>query len=122
MVQDLSSFQAIEMAEYNTASLTSSYAGMNLAASYEIYTGDGFQKDIKILVLKNTSNVGVTISFDGITRHDFIEAGGRLVLDLQTNHSNNSSYSSGTLNGRQGQIIFGRGTAGTGSFYITGYR
>lgn len=122
MVQDLSSFQAIEMAIYNTGSLTSSFAGINLAASYAIYTGNGFQYDIKILVIKNTSNVGVTISYDGITQHDFIEAGGHLVLDLQTNHSTNSSYSSGTLNGRQGQIIFGKGTAGTGNIYITGYR
>ncbi len=119
---DLSSFQCIEMAVYNTAGLTGTFAGMNLAAEYLIYMGNGFQYDIKVLKMYNGSNVGVTLSFDGITRHDFLPIGGTFVLDLQANHADNSAYGSGTLNGRQGQIVYGSGAGGLGNIYISGFR
>ena len=119
---DLSRMQVVEMAVYNTAGLTASYAGMNLAASYLIYTGDGFPDSIKILKYYNGSNVGITISYDGVTRQDYLPPGATQITDLQSNHADNSAYGSGTLNGAQGQIVYGKGSAGTGSLYIVGYR
>jgi hypothetical protein len=44
-----------------------------------------------------------------------------LIIDCQANHADNSAYGSGTLNGAQRQILYGKGTAGTGSVYIMGY-
>lgn len=122
MVQDLSSFQCIEMAIYNTSGLSGTYAGLNLASSYAIYTGNGFQFDIKILKIYNGSNQGVTVSYDGVTNHDYWPSGATIIIDLQTNHADNPSNGAGTLNGRQAQVIYGKGTAGTGNLYIAGYR
>jgi len=111
---DLNSMQAITMAVYNTAGLAGTYAALN---------GSGFSDDIKVLKVYNGSNVGITVSYNGgITDQDFFPAGSTQILDLQTNHSDNSSYGSGTLYGRKGQIIMGKGSAGVGSFYIIGYR
>lgn len=122
---DLSSFQCIEMAIYDTSTPAASFTPLNDSNSYSIYTGDGFQEDIKILKVFNASNVGITISFDGITNHDYWPAGATIIIDLQTNHSDNSAYGSGTLNGRKGQIIYGTHDGGTGTdnnLYIAGYR
>lgn len=110
---ELSSFQCIPRAVFNTASLTGSYVSLN---------GSGFGDDIKILKIYNAGTLGIDISYDGVTDHDYFPAGATLIIDLQSNHSDNSAYGAGTLNGRKGQIIFGKGTAGVGNLYIIGYR
>lgn len=119
---DLSSFQCIEMAVFNTASMSGSFAALNGSASYAIFTGNGFQNDIKILKFYNDGSQAITISYDGVTQHDYLPSKATLIIDLQTNHADNSSYASGILNGRAGQIVYGKGTAGTGNVYISGYR
>ncbi len=110
---ELSSFQCITMATFNTATLAGTYAALN---------GTGFSDDIKIMKVYNGGTQGVTISYDGVNDHDFWPAGTTFILDLQTNHSDNSAYGAGTLYGRKNQIIFGKGTAGVGNLYISGYR
>lgn len=110
---DLSSFQCIPMAVFDSSTLTGTYASMN---------STGFADDIKILKMYNGASVAVTISYDGVTDHDFLPVGATVIIDLQTNHSDFSSYGAGTLYGRKGQIIFGKGTAGTGNIYIIGFR
>jgi len=76
-----------------------------------------------MLKIYNASNVGITISYDnGVTDHDFIAPVSTFILDIQANHADNSAYGSGTLNGRTGQIIMGKGSAGTGNLYISAYR
>lgn len=110
------------MAVFDSSTLTNSYQAMNGASQYLIFTGSGFPDSIKSLKIYNGSNVGITVSFDGVVRHDYWPAGASIILDIQTNHANNSAYGSGTLNGAQGQIIYGKGTAGTGSVYISAYR
>ena len=102
------------MASFNSASLS---------ASYQILNVGGFAQDVKILKIYNGSTNGVTISFDGINDHDYLPNGSNpFILELQSNHACNSSYGSGTLCGRQGQLVYGKGTAGTGLIYIAGYR
>lgn len=114
MVQDASWFSCITMAVFNTATLTGTYSSLN---------GTGFSADIKMLKIYNASNVGITISYDnGATDHDFIPPVSTFILDIQANHADNSAYGAGTLNGRTGQIIMGKGSAGTGNLYISGYR
>lgn len=111
---DLTSMQAITMAVFDTATLTGTYATLN---------GTGFSDDIKILKIYNGSTVGVTVSYNGGTNdQDFYPAGSTQILDLQTNHADNSAYGAGTLYGRKGQIIMGKGSAGSGNLYIIGYR
>lgn len=119
---DYSSFECIELAVYDTAGLTGTFAPLNDSSSYLIYTGDGFEDDIKILKMYNGSDVGVTLSYNSVKRHDYLPVGATVIIDLQTNHADNSAYGSGTLGGRKGQIIWGSGSAGTGNLYISGYR
>ena len=113
MVQDQSSFQFIPRAVFNTASLTASYQALN---------GAGFGADIKCLIFYNGGTVGIDISYDSVTDHDYWPAGATRIIDIQANHACNSAYSSGTLNGRSGQIIWGKGSAGVGNLYIIGMR
>lgn len=105
-------FSCIPLVVFNTATLTGSFQSMN---------GTGFPDTIKMLKYYNGSNVGVTISYDGVTAHDYFPAGSTFILDLQANHADNSTDASGILNGRIGQKIYGTGT-GVGNFYISGYR
>lgn len=113
-MQDVSFFTAITMAVFDTSTLSGTYQSMN---------GTGFSNDIKVMKIYNGSNVGITVSYDnGGTDQDFFPAGATQILDLQTNHADNSSYSSGILNGRKGQLVMGKGSAGVGNFYIIGYR
>lgn len=122
MVVDLASFQCIEMAVFNTAALTGTFQVINGAGSYVIFTGTGFQYDIKILKIYNDGTNGVTFSYDGVTQNDYLPSKGTMIIDLQANHRDFSSYGAGTLNGRQGQLVFATGTAGVGNVYISGYR
>ncbi len=110
---DLSSVQCITRATFNPASLTASYQSLN---------GTGFSDDVKILEIYNGGTVGIDISLDGVTDHLYWPAGATLIIDFQTNHSCNSSYSSGTLYGREGQIIYGKTTANEALLFISGYR
>lgn len=110
---EFNTFQCIPRAVFNTASLTGSYQSLN---------GTGFGDDIKILKIYNAGTVGIDISYDGVADHEYFPSGATIIIDLQTNHADSSSYGAGTLIGRKGQIIFGKGTAGTGNLYIVGYR
>lgn len=119
---DLSSFRCIEMAVFDTATLTGTFAILNGPTSYVVFTGTGFEDDIKLLKFYNDGTTGIILSYDGVKRHDYLPSKGTLILDIQANHADNSAYSSGTLYGRKGQIVYGTGTAGVGNLYISGYR
>ena len=126
----------IEMAVFNSSGFSggTTYDLMNGPSSYQYFTGSGFQNDIKIMELYNASNVLVILSYTMITvdimgtptnvnvRNATLPPGATKIIDLQTNHSDNSSYGSGRLNGKQGQLVWGNATAGTGNVYISGYR
>jgi len=110
---ELSSFQCITAATFDLTTLTGTFQALN---------GTGFSDDIKILKIYNGSGVGVDISYDGVNKHDFWPAGATLIIDLQTNHQNTSSFGSGTLYGRKGQIIYGRTSTTATQLQIVGYR
>lgn len=116
---DLSSFQCIPRAVFNTATFVA-------LGPYVALNGTGFGDDIKILKIYNGSTKGIDISYDSVVDHDYFPPGATIIIDLQTNHADNSSYSSGTLYGRKGQIIFGKlpeaDVLGSGNLYISGYR
>lgn len=110
---ELSSFQAIANASFDLTNLTGSFQPLN---------GSGFSDDIKVLEIFNGGSVGVDISFDGVTKHTFWPAGATLIIDFQANHADNSSNGSGTLNGRKGQIIWGRTSTTSTHLQMSGYR
>ena len=130
MVMELSSFQCVEMAIFDAATFSGggTFDLMNSAAQYQYFTGNGFQYPVKILKMYNASNVPVVMSYTQILSptivnvpNDFLPVGGTFILDVQANHSDNSAYGAGTLNGRQGQLIWGNAVAGVGKIYIAGY-
>ncbi len=110
---ELYSFQCIPRATFDLTTLTGTYQSLN---------GSGFGDDIKILEIFNGSAVGVDISFDGVTDHAFWPSGATLIIDFQTNHSDNASNGAGTLNGRKGQKIYGKTSTTSTQLQITGYR
>ena len=121
---DLASFQCIEMAVFDASTLSASYKVLN-GASQQVDTGSvGFQYDIKILKIYNDGSTGVTISYDGVVKNDYLPSKGFMIIDLQTNHADTSSNGSGTLYGRQGQLVYGKGIASSAglNIYVTGYR
>lgn len=112
--EELSSVQCIPKAQFDPATLTGSYQALN---------GTGFADPIKILQLFNASTtVSIDISLDGVTDHSFIPPQGTLIIDFQTNHSASTTYGSGVLNGRQGQIIYGKTASQPTWLQIIGYR
>jgi len=112
MSANLDSFQAIPCVSFDLSGLTGSYQSLN---------GSGFSDTIKIMKIYNGSAVGVDISYDGVTKHDFWPAGATLIIDFQTNHSN-IACAPGTLNGRKGQIIYGKTSSTSTDLQIAGYR
>jgi hypothetical protein len=123
-MEDLDSFQCIEMAVFDANSLSGTYQAMNGAAQQADTGSVGFQDDIKILKIYNDGSTGVTISFNGVVKHDYLPSKGTQIIDLQTNHKDWGTHGTGTLNGRKGQIVYGKGSSSTAglNIYITGYR
>lgn len=103
--------QAITLVVYDTSALTGSFAALN---------GSGTTQPLKILKIYNASDVGITLSLNGSTNHDFMPAGGTFLLDVQANASKVAG-GDGSWLVKKGQIIYGKGSAGTGNLYITGY-
>lgn len=112
MTLPLNAFQAIPAASFDLTTLTGSFQALN---------GTGFASPIKMLKIYNGSAVGVDISYDGVNKHDYWPPGGTLILDLQANHRSEGNTSAGILNGRQGQIIYGRTTSTATQLQIAGY-
>ncbi len=130
-MEDLDSFQCIEMAVFDATTLSSSYQLLNGAAQQVDSGAVGFEDDIKILKMYNDGSTGVTISYGrrngGNTdymKQDYLPSKGTMIIDLQTNHKDFGTHGTGTLNGRKGQLIYGKGTASSAglSIYIIGYR
>lgn len=113
MSDELSSFQAIPNASFDLTTLTGSFQPMN---------GTGFADDIKQMAIFNGSAVGVDISYDGVTKHDFWPAGATMIFDFQANHANQGVGGQGTKYGRKGQIIWGRTSTTAAQLQISGYR
>ncbi len=103
---------AIPMATFDPASLTGSYQALNTT---------GTSDNVKILKMFNgSSTVGVVISFDGITDHDYWPPMATLIIDFEANHY--SINGSGTKYVRKGQIIYGKTTATQNLVFISGFR
>lgn len=110
---ELDSVQCIPNASFDLSTLTGSFQPLN---------GSGTTENIKQLVIFNGGTVGVDISYDGVTKHDFWPSGATIVLDFQANHADNPPYGSGTKYLRAGQIIWGRTSTTSTYLQMSGYR
>ncbi len=114
MSEELSSVQCVLKSVFNPALLNGTYQTMN---------GTGFSDTVKILKIYNPSTtVSIDVSLDGVNNHDFIPPLGTLIVDFQTNHYDGAIYGSGTLNIRQGQILWGKTAESPTFLQIVGYR
>lgn len=123
MSDELSSVQCVLKAQFNPASLTGSYQPINAAGTQSDASQVGFSDTAKIMKIYNPStSVSIDISLDGVNDHDFIPPLGTLIVDFQTNHYDGPIYGTGTLNVRQGQILWGKTAAHPTFIQIVGYR
>lgn len=114
MAEELSCVQCVLKSEFDPSTLTTSYQAMN---------GSGFSDSAKILKIYNPSTtVSIDVSLDGVNAHDFIPPQSTLIVDFQTNHYDGPIYGTGTLNVRQGQIIWGKTAVNPTFVQIVGYR
>ena len=106
-------FQAITAGQFNPASLS---------GTFQPVFASGFPDNIKIMTVYNGGAVAMDYSFDGVNLAGVWPAGATLVIDLQTNHSDNPPYGSGTLNGLAGQNVWVRTSVNPTYLTIGGYR
>lgn len=99
---------ALPIRSFNSASVTASYQALN---------GAGIPEACFILRIYNDSDQNITISYDGTTDNDIILAGE--LFDY--NFSSMAQPGANPAQLAKGTKIYGKGTAGTGTIYITGY-
>jgi len=114
MAEELKRVQCVIKSEFDLSGLTGTYQALN---------GTGFSDSAKILKIYNPSaTVSVDISLNSVDDHDFIPPLSTLIVDFQTNHKDDSSYGSGTLNVAKGQILYGKTASNPTFLQIIGYK
>ena len=99
---------AIPLTTFNSASVTASYQPIN---------SGGLNFSCILLRVNNASNAAITISYDGVTDHEYIQAAGLLEIQAQAN----SLPSPNACCFKRGTIIYLKGTAGVGTIALSGY-
>ena len=99
---------AIPLTSIDSATFTGAYQSINAA---------GLTEGCTLIRITNDSNRDITVSYDGVTPHDYLRLGDKLELNLQANSQPNG-YASSL---RKGTVVYVLGTAGTGSVYLAGY-
>jgi len=98
---------AIALTSKNTTGLTGGYDIVN----------SGLSEACFLLRIINDSNRDVTISYDGVTAHDYVTAGSNMEINAQAN----SSLPGNSALFKKGLPVYVLGTAGTGFIYVAGY-
>lgn len=91
---------------FNSASLTSSYQAIGSLAN-----------SARIIKFKNVSTVPVTLSWDGVHDHETLAVNETMIIDVSTNREVATQILEVVAN----QTFFVKGSAGTGSIYISSY-
>ena len=95
-----------------------SIAGTALTTSYKPVNSTGLSRSCSIIRLSNNTSKDLTVSYDGITDHEFVKAGTILQISLQSN----KEVSSGVCQLKKGTVIYVKSdAAGTGIAYLSGY-
>jgi len=86
-------------------SISGTYAGV----------GAAFAHPVRMLKITNTSDVTITISFDGIVDHDIVPAYSAWIHD----YASNSELPAGSLDQAQGTRVYVKGAPSLGTIYVT---
>lgn len=78
--------------------------------------GTALTKPTRIVKFTNNSTVAVTISWDGTNDHEFLPAGSFLLIDVSSDKETSGIFEIGANT----QFLV-KGSAGTGSVYISTY-
>jgi hypothetical protein len=98
----------IALSSFNTTGLSSTYQAIN---------SSGLGQACFFLRIVNDSNQDITVSFDGSSDHEFVQAGTIFELNCQSNHR----PASGVANMAKGTKVYVKGSSGTGLIYLSGY-
>ena len=99
------SIKPIAMTSKDSSALTGGYDVVNT----------GLTDPCFILRIVNDSNKDITISYDGVSPHDYLIAGTDIMIHThQQREFNNVSF-------RRGQPVYVKGAVGTGFIYVVGY-
>ncbi len=102
------SVKALELATFNSASLSSSYQAID---------ADGFLKSPFFIRIVNAASTAITVSYDGTTDNEYIPANGVFELNSQQNAQPNNWVCKWPI----GTVVYIKGTAGTGTIALSGY-
>jgi len=96
----------------------STFAAGSLTTSFKAMNSSGITNSCILIRLVNDTNKDLTVSFDGVTSHDFVPAGTVLQLPFQSN----LALSSGVAQLKKGTVVYIKSDAsGTGNAYLSGY-
>jgi hypothetical protein len=87
------------------------------AGAYIALNPLGTEGACAIIRIINDSNVPVTISFDGVTAHDYLRASSELQLTLQEANQPNGEVALLT----KGTVVYAKAGAGVGFVSLAGY-
>ena len=88
-----------------------------VTANYAPINPLGFEGAAFFLKITNNSDESITISYDGINDHDFMVEFLVFALDTETNARPTSNVAHNPI----AQNIYIKGTAGTGTVYLSGF-
>jgi len=102
------SVYAIPLEVFDTAVLDGTYEPINV---------NGIPNACFLIRITNATDVGLTLSLDGVHDHEYIAAAAVIDLPVQTNSQPNNK----TALWQKGQIFYVNGTGATGNIYVSGY-
>jgi hypothetical protein len=98
--------------------LTSVLSSAINASTYTAITAaGGLPAACFLLRINSTSTTDVTISYDGVNDHEFLLHGTSMQIESQANNRPQNSVALFPA----GMVVYAKGTAGTGSIYLSGY-
>ena len=101
------SIKAVALSSFSSASVSGSYQAISTA----------LPNACGILRIMNASNQDITISYNGSTDHEVVLANSTLEVDSQKLAPYNSAFA----NFKIGTVVYAKGTAGTGTIYVSAY-
>jgi len=97
--------------------ILSSILSSTVTGLYAPLNGTGFLQAPFFIRIVNASSMPITVSYNGIDDNEFIAANSVFDLNSQTNSQPNAQVALFSKN----TIVYIKGTAGTGSIYLSGY-
>lgn len=99
--------KAIPLSTFNAAALLAGYQALNT----------GLDEACFLIIINNDSNTDVTISYDGVTDHDYISSNETKSISSQTNAQPNAYAALFAKH----MPVYVKGVAGVGTITLSGY-